>query len=482
MTNPKTFNIAIGCIGVFGASVLAIMGSFIIASLVLALTLSLPPLVRAGVSTALAGSAIVFYASSGYILAYAPGLSGLSLPVLLLVVMGGLHGAMLIFKHRISFSAPAIFAILFVFISLMAFVASLGSGSYFAARAGLSLIFPLAAACAVVGVVASAPSVYERTLRRNTIALVTIFSILINSIAAVRQAIGGFTAGEQRLVDASESTYLVGQEIRSMGLMQTNQDFSLLSSCLVAGFLLAGLYATGRLRLLLWLVATTLGFAGLLGLNRTALIASIFTILFSLTFWGKGKIIPRIIKYTITGALVVFLGGSLLFRLEDDRIAAAASRALTLTSLSPDKSFNERIGSVYPRAIDSIINHPLGLGAGAAGPISQVYPELAPMGSFQTDNGYLMIGVQLGIFGLIFFALFLVATALWLVQVRSVFTVGAATTLVALMVAMMSGQYWALTAPMALLASWVGLGISERLAPAKSDVPQRVSSSHSGYI
>lgn len=110
--------------------------------------------------------------------------------------------------------------------------------------------------------------------------------------------------------------------------------------------------------------------------------------------------------------------------------------------------------------------HPLGLGAGAAGPASSRFPEAAPFGRVVVDNGFIMVGVQLGWLGVAMFIWMLLALLIWLGRSTGTFARAGSMAILALLVAMIASQYWSLSAPGILVGSIIGLGISDAAARA----------------
>ena len=97
----------------------------------------------------------------------------------------------------------------------------------------------------------------------------------------------------------------------------------------------------------------------------------------------------------------------------------------------------------------------------SAGPISQQFPTVAPRGVVTPDNGYLVIGIQVGAIGLLAFGLMLMALVWHLIRSDSALAVAAGVGTAAVMVAMLLAGYWSLGAPIALAAAFVGLGLGE---------------------
>ncbi|WP_170835424.1 O-antigen ligase family protein [Arthrobacter alpinus] len=291
--------------------------------------------------------------------------------------------------------------------------------------------------------------------------MATVVVVVVGNAAfSLRQATIGFTGAEMAEITAGLSTYGVGDTIRTMGLLPTNQDFGLLAACLTPALFMSAAHTKGWYRTWLLVAGVALAAAMALSLTRTSLIAAVAALVIALALWGNGDLVKRLAKYgsiaaVSTVALILMVQAS-----GNERVITAVDRALTLTDLTGDRSFNDRLAIVYPRAIQAMIENPFGAGSGSAGPMSQIRPDIAPLGELTTDNGFLMIGVQLGWIGMVVFFALLVSAMAWLVKKDTFYAISAATAILALMIAMITAQYWTLTAPVCVIAAWVGLGVS----------------------
>lgn len=355
--------------------------------------------------------------------------------------------------------------ILFVLGSILFAVPSAGNSPEYAARGVLSLVFPIFAGLAGTYTWGSAaPGA------RKAMSAVAALVVAMNSFWAIRQSLFGLTGAEMARVLDSESTYLVGEQIRSMGLFATNQDFGLFCACLVpAGFFLAMSLppgATGRRAV--GLVSALLGIALVLSLTRTALLAAAVGTIAGTLFLGRGGFSTRALR-----TLVLLGGGGGLalwaaVSFGGTKVQAALARASTILDLGSDRSYNARLDVVLPRALDALKERLWGWGPGSAGTVSQQFQDDAPLGVLTTDNGYLMIAIQIGVAGVTLFVLILVAAMVGLGHSLAIEARAGAVALVSLLTAMVSAQYWSLLAPMGVVAAVVGVA-----AASRSQVPHR---------
>lgn len=448
--------LVLGTVAAFG--VLAAQGP-LWAVVILGGTTAAVAVTYAGVWTGSVCAALALLGTSGVIAAYVPVLGPASdAAQAYLATLGAAYGLWRITRHRLQGQLLIPVAVYLLLCGATA-LATVHTSLALAARGGLSLVFPVLVALAVVGVLRRATRASEQRKRR--ILTVTVAGIFIaNIIVALRQAFAGFTGAELALIDRTESTYGVGDTIRSMGLLPTNQDFGFLIACLTP----AALVATTRLPRKPRIVVLAFGVIGvvalLTSLTRTSLIAATVALLIGLFAWGQGATLRRVVKYTaVTGGVSATVWWALSTS-TNRRAQETIERINTLTDLSEDRSFQDRTGDVYPRAIAAINENLLGAGAGSAGPVSQQYSNVAPYGGLTTDNGYLMIAVQVGILGILAFTYMLWAAIRALTVHLDAYSAAAATSVLALAVALISAQYWSLSAPAAVVAAVVGLGFT----------------------
>lgn len=319
-------------------------------------------------------------------------------------------------------------------------------------RAWVALVLPVVVVRAVVGVTRAGKMPGE--VRLALVGAVAL-AVVVNSLVAIRQAFNGLDAAELAQVAASASTYSVGGNVRLMGTFATNQDFGAFLAVTVPAVLVVALRSSGAGRW--WALGVyLLGlFAAFLSLTRTSLVSVAVVSIMALIVWSKGSKSTRVFR-----AVAVFAAGGwaltlILSAVEAERVRDAVERASTIFNLAADKSYNERASETLPQSFGAFFSHPVGAGAGSAGPVSQQFADIAPLGEFTSDNGYLMVGIQLGWVGLGVFVWMLGAAvqALW---VRMEWA--ATASVLSLLVAMLTAQYWSLLAPLAVCAVIVGLG------------------------
>ncbi|MFE7631556.1 O-antigen ligase family protein [Kocuria sp. NPDC057446] len=410
-----------------------------------------------GVWAGSVSAAVAVLGMSGFIAAHVPRLGIASEAAqAYLAALGLAYGLSLITRRRLQ--SKLIFPVAgYLFICGAVAFATILISPLLAARGFLALVFPVLVTLAIVGVLRRHTGASEQRKRRLlTLTVVGVF--VANIVVALRQAFIGFTGPELTLIDRSVSTHGIDGTIRSMGLLPTNQDFGFLVACLTPAALVAATQLPRRPRIAVLIIGIIGVVALLTSLTRTSLVAATVALLLGLFAWGRGTTLGRVAKYTaLTGGLSAavwwWLSASSSTRAQETR-----DRILTLTDLSQDRSFQDRSGDVYPRAIAAINENLLGAGAGSAGPVSQRYPSLAPYGSLTTDNGYLMIAVQIGVIGALVFTFMLWATIRALTAHVDAYRAAAATAVLSLAVAFISAQYWSLSAPAAVVAAVVGLG------------------------
>lgn len=306
---------------------------------------------------------------------------------------------------------------------------------------------------------------------------------IVNLILAGRQLLGGFTTDELQWIHLSHSSYAVGEQIRLIGASRSNQDFAFLVAVALPALCacsLAGRVGEGW-RVGSWLLtAATLGV--LVGsLVRSALVGGVIGSLGVVaTIAGRRTSVRRVIIPTAALALAVWLAatyGASLF-LSEQHAHTITTRVASVFAPQRDYAVQQRRSRVWPRALHEIDRHPLGAGAGSAGPLSQARGD-APLGPLVPDNGYLLVALQFGIPGLALFAvmLALIAVELWRrSRAGALMAVAAFGGVVALSVLMLTGNFISLVSPSCAWAVLVGLGlragttraINEDIAPEGS--------------
>jgi hypothetical protein len=308
---------------------------------------------------------------------------------------------------------------------------------------------------------------------------------LFNVGVALRQWLVGFTALEEAWIEAGESTYLVGDQIRLMGATQSSQDFAFLAA-VAAPTVTAYFFAArrGALRTALG-VLVLLSFAVLFGsLIRSTLAGGVIGALVAALLVSSVSDQPgRLFAYgvTLVGVLAVLALVAPGTLLPENKAETLFSRAATLFDPASDRSFRERRSEVWPRVLEIVRKHPLGGGPGSAGPLSQVRPSEAPFGSVIPDNGYLLMAVQLGLLGpLLFIGMLLTWLRDLVGWVRRGVPAAAAAgagAVVALMIGMTALSLWSLVNASVVFGVVVGLGLRGdgrrgRLDAGPEDAPE----------
>jgi O-antigen ligase len=292
---------------------------------------------------------------------------------------------------------------------------------------------------------------------------------LLNVALAAKQWLIGFSGAELDWILSTRSTYLVGDQIRLLGATRSNQDFAFL---VAIAFPAVCACALARERSTRW----RLGF-GLLALAtlavlfgslvRSGLVAGVAGALIVAVVMARDASARwRIVASGVALAALVWIVASagLGFALSEDQATTLQTRVASIFSPGQDYAFRQRQSIVWPRALQAIEQHPLGVGAGSAGPLSQARDD-APLGSLVPDNGYLLVAVQFGILGLLLFGAVLALLAVELTRRARAGGLAAAAglgALVALCVAMLTGNFISLISPSCVWAVLVGLGLRER--------------------
>lgn len=288
---------------------------------------------------------------------------------------------------------------------------------------------------------------------------------LFNIVLALKQWLIGFSGAELAWIADTRSTYLVGDQIRLIGASQSNQDFALLAA-ITFPFIATVAFAHGRSAR--WRmgfgVLAVLSLMVLLGsLVRSALIGAMCGALAALIIQATdARSRRRQVGLALALSALLLVASSLVWAaLPADKAATLKERVSSLLSPEEDFALRERQVKAWPRAVSEIAAHPLGAGAGSAGPLSQRRDD-APLGPLVPDNGYLLVGVQFGIPGLLLFVVMLIRIASVLGEAaRRKILLGAAAfgSLIALGVAMLAGNYISLPAPTSVLAVALAFGL-----------------------
>lgn len=414
---------------------------------------------RVGLQGALVVFALVGLTAAGFLARSSPGTQSLTqICTLLLIGVGILN-----LPHVRVPPGILVAAAVFVAVSTVSSSIVLGTSLDYGLRSWIALNSPIFIACAVAGVLrpgAAYPSESQQR-RIRWLRLTVLGAVVANVLVGGRQALFGLTGAEAASAADAGSTYEVDGVIRLMGTFTTNQDFGVFAACAAPAVLVYALKSSGKQRLWLGLLTALFYFVVLLSLTRTALIASVVVGVAAFLRWGGGSVARRVV---IT--VMVVIGGvcavGLLSLVAIPRVQASLARATTLFALEGDGSFLSRGGRTLPRALAILEQNPFGVGSGSAGPVSGQFPSLAPYGQVTTDNGYLMIGIQLGFIGALAFIAMLLLIAVHLGRSGSAYANAGAAAVASLMIAMLLAGYWSLIAPMALTAAIVGLGLGDR--------------------
>jgi hypothetical protein len=382
------------------------------------------------------------------------------------VCVTGLFGAKRV-KLPGFVAAPVV---VFVVLVLLAGVVSLlSSTTEYAVRGTYGLLAILGAAFTTAGYCIPRGGVVSRTRQRVMTGTLVLLSAVIASWA-LRQSMVGFSDAEIEVIKLQESTRYVGNQIRSIGTFSISQEFGAFAAAATPWLAVLAVRAGRRLRWVLWAVFILLVAALLTSLARTAIVAALIASLVGIVRNAPGR---HVVTKAIAGLTIVILalgaGVAVMTSSSDPRVVDALARIETLQNISEDDSFSARTNEVWWRGIDLMVDHPFGLGAGAAGPASSRFPDAAPAGAVVVDNGYIMVGVQLGWIGMFVFAWMLIAILIWLGRSPSTFARAGSSAALALIIAMVALQYWALSAPALLVGSIIGLGMSDATRRSAAD-------------
>jgi hypothetical protein len=345
-----------------------------------------------------------------------------------------------------------------------------------------SLSYGLSGARPIVVPLLLLAAVGSGQLNRNDERLIIAIGVLgwaFNVFFAGRQLLVGFTGTELAWIQSTHATYLVGEQIRLLGATRSNQDFAFLVAiafpAVCACALARGKRLSWRLGFALLTLATLAVLVG--SLVRSGLVAGVIGALAVATVMARDRLTRRrLIGSGLALALLVWLVASfgLGLVLAPKQAETVRTRVVSVFEPGQDYAFQQRQTVVWPHVVHEIGIHPLGAGAGSAGPLSQSRED-APLGSLVPDNGYLLIAVQFGILGLLLFVLTLVllAVELWRRASRGALVAAAAFgAVVALCVAMVTGNFISLVSPSCAWAVLVGLGLrAEATRPVRTRQP-----------
>lgn len=288
----------------------------------------------------------------------------------------------------------------------------------------------------------------------------------LNVVLASRQWLVGFTGAELTWIHSTRSTYLVGDQIRLLGATRSNQDFAFLVAiafpAVVACALARGAswrWRSGFVLLALATVAVLFGSLVRSGLVAGSLGAVGAALALARDPSARSRVVAGVVALVLVVSFVGSVGAGLV--LNEHKAHTLQTRVASIFTPGQDYAFQQRQTQVWPHALREIAAHPLGAGAGSAGPLSQARDD-APLGPLVPDDGYLLIAVQYGIPGLALFVLVLalIAAELWRRARHGALAAAAAFgAVLALCVAMVTGNFVSLISPTCAWAVLLGLGL-----------------------
>jgi O-antigen ligase len=424
---------------------------------------------RVGLDVALIGFAIVSFSIPTFL----EGFSGAAAYLTLVATSVLFVIAILNFRHIDVNTSVRIGIGIAIAVSVFFLILNIATNFSYATTGWISLILPLAAGAAAAGTFSAlrdrSPERYTAGVKFVLVALLV--GIAVNAILGLKQAFLGYTPYELDSVLASGATYMVDGQVRPIGGYGSSQAYGLYMA-LTVPFLL--FYAVS-LRKKWRTIALILGIMGLVGLILSLLRGTMFGGLVAI---AVGLLLPanayarasmRSARWTIP-LVLVGLAIAATTQSNNPRWSAAIDRLMSIFDLEGDISYNARVSTTFPRALAAFQNHIWGLGGGASGPVSQSYPDAAPLGPLTTDNGYLNLGIQFGIVGGLFLLGGMIAILIMLLKSRSALARSSGLIIVALLIAMVFGGYWNLAGPMAVAGIVVGLGIADSRAKATEPI------------
>lgn len=389
---------------------------------------------------------------------YVLGLLPESFPVVLDLVLAGVFVAVALRPHPRS-PRSHVATVAFFTLAALSVLNPLVPSLDYAAFGLRQVLMPLVALLVVK----------EAELSRRDIRFILAMLLLgwiVNLTIALRQWLFGFSGEEIAWTRSLASTYLVDGQIRLMGATQSNQDFGFLAAIAVPAVTACFLAAQQRVLRIAFGVLAVLSFAVLFGtLLRSTLVGGVAGAVVTAVLVSTVNRRPeRVLAYAggLAGVLVVLALVAPGRFLPEEKVVTLSERVASIFSPGSDASFQQRGTEVWPKSLRIISENPLGGGPGSSGPLSQARPLEAPFGSNVPDNGYLLMAVQFGWVGVIAFAGMLLT---WLgdlvgwVRRGQTAAAAAAGVVVAAMVSMIAGSYWALVNPSVALGVLVGLGL-----------------------
>lgn len=289
-----------------------------------------------------------------------------------------------------------------------------------------------------------------------------ILSVVANLVVAIKQAIFGYSVEELAYIASNGSTYLVGEQIRLIGLQSSGQDFSLIAgAAAVWGLSSIILFRRERPSKSAYAVAFLGVATSVLALQRSILLGvalSIVVVWISALFkdptFAFVKHSIRIGVTTVAASAVLLLVSSIV---APGQTSEAISRIFSFGSLGTDTSWAARSSHTIPVAIQLFKDNPFGYGVGTSGPVAASLdgsPLAAfPLGGVSPDNGYFLVLLQVGILG---FAAFIALLISWSFSGRlfsgaRVATLNSMSILAFICGSMISGSFWALGSTMTIV-------------------------------
>ncbi len=292
---------------------------------------------------------------------------------------------------------------------------------------------------------------------------------VVNVFFASRQWLVGFSGAELAFIKSTRSTYLVGDQIRLLGATRSNQDFAFLVAIAFPAVSACALARGASWRWRAGFAVLTLATLAVLfgSLVRSGLVAGALGAFAAAAALANDRAVRRRIAVSAVGLVLVAgvaanLGGQAL---SQDQAQTLQTRVTSIFEPGQDYAFQQRQTRVWPHVLAEIGAHPLGAGAGSAGPLSQARDD-APLGPLVPDDGYLLMAVQFGVPGVLLFvaALLLIGGELWRrARGGALAAVAGFGALVALCVAMVTGNFISLISPSCAWAVLVGLGLRAEL-------------------
>jgi hypothetical protein len=295
---------------------------------------------------------------------------------------------------------------------------------------------------------------------------IAVLGWIVNVFFAGRQLLVGFTSAELHWVESTRATFLVGEQVRLIGATRSNQDFAFMVAMAFPAVCACALARGRSLRWRIGFGVLTLATFGVLvgSLVRSGLVGGVIgavAVAAAVTHGRQAR--RRLVVSGVVLVAVVWLVASfgLGLGLSHNQAQTLTQRVTSVFEPGQDYSFQQRQTTVWPHVLHEIGLYPLGAGAGSAGPLTQSQED-APLGQLVPDNGYLLMTVQFGLFGL---ALFIVVLALLIAELwrgardGKVAAAAGLGAVVALCAAMVTGNFISLVSPSCVWAILVGLGL-----------------------